>query len=102
MNIRIFACILKIFISVNTFAQIGGGNIYEFLNLPNSARVAALGGKLISIKDNDLNLSFNNPSLLNSSMEKQLVLNYVNYFSDINYGYVSYSISDSEISCYTK
>jgi len=97
MNIRIFACILKIFISVNTFAQIGGGNIYEFLNLPHSARVAALGGKLISIKDNDLNLSFNNPSLLNSSMEKQLVLNYVNYFSDINYGYVSYSISDKKL-----
>ena len=72
-------------------AQLGGSSTYSFLNLTNSARVASLGGKTISSWDDDLNLPFNNPSLLNDSMDGHLVVNYVNYFSDINYGYVSYA-----------
>lgn len=73
------------------FGQIGGRSTYAFLNLTNSARVAALGGKIVSLPDNDLDLTFHNPGLLNSKMDNNLVLNYVNYFSDINFGYVSYS-----------
>lgn len=73
------------------FSQIGGGNTYDFLTLTNSARSASLGGELISIQDDDLNLSFENPSLLNPNNDNQMVFNYVNYFSDINYGYVSYA-----------
>ena len=73
--------------------QLGGNSTYAFLNLTHSARVAALGGKVVSIPDNDLNLSFHNPSALQEGMSNQLVLNYVNYFSDINFGYVSYARS---------
>jgi hypothetical protein len=76
-----------------SFSQVGGDNTYEFLNLTNSAKVAALGGKVISIDDDDLATVFHNPSLLNASMHNNLVLNYVNYFADINYGYVSYARS---------
>ena len=72
-------------------AQLGGSSTYAFLNLTNSARVASLGGKTVSAWDDDLNLPFHNPSLLNDSMSDHLVFNYVNYFSDINYGYVSYA-----------
>ena len=71
-------------------AQIGGQATYEFLNLPNSPKVAALGGKLISQYSNDLSLTYYNPALLNSQMQNHLTLNYVNYFLDINYGYVGY------------
>ncbi|GAJ03981.1 unnamed protein product, partial [marine sediment metagenome] len=46
--------------------QVGGKSTYQFLNLPVSARAASLGGKINSIKDNDLSLAFYNPSLLNS------------------------------------
>lgn len=74
-------------------AQLGGNATYAFLNLTNSARVASLGGKLVSLWDDDLNLPFHNPALLNKGMSNHLVLNYVNYFSDINYGYVSYARS---------
>ncbi|HEC41739.1 MAG TPA: type IX secretion system protein PorQ [Bacteroides sp.] len=73
--------------------QLGGNSTYAFLNLTHSARIAALGGKIVSIPDNDLNLSFHNPSALHEGMSNQLILNYVNYFSDINFGYVSYARS---------
>ncbi len=76
---------------VFSFSQVGGDNTYEFLNLTNSARVASLGGNQISIKDNDLNFVFHNPALLNAEMDKNIVLNYVNYFADINYYYVAYA-----------
>lgn len=72
--------------------QIGGEYTYDFLNLTNSARMAALGGNQVAINDStDLNVSYNNPSLLKSDMRNQLALNYVDYFAGINYGYASYS-----------
>jgi len=76
-----------------SYSQTGGNNTYEFLNLVTSARTAALGGKPISVKDGDLNLAFQNPSLLDTTMHNHLSLSYVNYFSDINYGSVIYSKS---------
>src|ERR1051326_689373 len=83
--------------SIPCFAQIGGNATYEFLNLPFSARTAALGGNVISVKDDDINLIAQNPSLLNSSMDNKLALNYVNYFSDVNYGYTAFAKSLGKI-----
>ena len=42
-------------------------------------------------------MPFHNPSLLNSSMDRHIVLNYVNYFAGVNYGQVTYSFSYSGI-----
>lgn len=73
-------------------AQTGGENTYEFLNLTNSARMAALGGNQVALADKtDLNVAYNNPALLTEEMQNHLATNYVNYISDINYGYVAYS-----------
>ena len=82
-------------------AQIGGNSTYEFLNLANPARVVALGGTLISVKDNDLNLSFQNPALLDSTMHNSLSLSYVDYFTDIQYGYAAYSRSYKKIGSFS-
>lgn len=85
--IAVLACV-----STGTFAQIGGESTYEFLNLTNSARMAALGGNQIAINDStDLNVSYNNPSLLRPEMRNMLVVDYVAYFVGINYGYAAYS-----------
>lgn len=59
--------------------------------MPVPARVAALGGNLISVKDKDASLSLDNPSLLNEEMHNSLGLTYVNYLTDINYGMFSYT-----------
>lgn len=72
-------------------AQVGGTHTYAFLDLTNSARIASLGGKMVPIYDNDLNLPYFSPSLLNPQMDNHLVLNYVNYFADVKYGYASYA-----------
>lgn len=75
-------------------AQIGGETTYQFLELTNSARIAALGGNQVALNDStDLNLPYNNPALLHKKMDNVLLVNYVNYMADINYGYASYSRS---------
>jgi len=83
------------------FSQIGGDNTYEALNLITSARVAALSGNAISIKDDDLDLAWDNPSILNTSMQDHLVLNYVNYLTDINYTSFIYSKSFSNLGSFS-
>lgn len=73
-------------------AQIGGESTYQFLELTNSARVEALGGNQVALHDTtDLNLPYHNPALLHSAMDNQVLVNYVNYLTDINYGYASYA-----------
>jgi hypothetical protein len=74
-----------------SYAQIGGNGTYKFLNLPNSPRVAALGGNFVAIADHDLAVGLNNPSMISKEMHNGISLNYVDYFADINYGFASYS-----------
>lgn len=88
---RIIIILLLSVVSNKIIGQLGGTSTFSFLELTNSARLAALGGKNISIPDNDLNFVYDNPSLLDTTMSEHLVLNYVNYFAGINYGYVSYA-----------
>lgn len=89
--IRLISTLLFIFTSMQAFAQLGGDNIYNFLRLNSSARLSALGGHQIAVKDNDPFLAAENPSLLNEEMDNKLALTYMDYFSDINFGYVSYT-----------
>ena len=84
-------CIPFLFFSLKAFAQLGGSTAYAFLNTTSSARIAALGGHFISVRDNDLNLAFQNPALLNKDMHTQLTLSGVSYFADIKYGYAAYA-----------
>jgi hypothetical protein len=56
-----------------------------------TARSAGLGGNSMSIWGDDINLIYNNPALLNPSMTKQIALNYSNFVSDLNFGYLAYA-----------
>lgn len=56
-----------------------------------TARAAGLGGTGMSIWGDDVNLIQSNPALLNSTMSKQLTLNYSNCVGDLNFGYVGYA-----------
>ena len=71
------------------YAQLGGNNTYEFLNLPQSARITALGGNLISVRDNDLNTALSNPSLISDSMSGNVSMSFTNYIADVKYGSVA-------------
>lgn len=52
---------------------------YNFLRLPVSAHVSALGGENISLPDDDATLIFHNPALLNFVTDKTVNLNYMTY-----------------------
>lgn len=91
---KIYFTFLFITVVLAGKAQIGGENTYQFLELTNSARIAALGGVQVAINDTtDLNLPYHNPSLLHEDMSHRVLVNYVNYLADINYGYASYAKS---------
>ncbi len=94
---RTFILFVFLFSSLATTAQIGGGRTYQFLNLPNSARIAALGGNFLAIRDDDITLAIANPSLITKRMNNTLALSYINYFSDVNYGFAAYSRSFNKI-----
>ncbi len=83
-----FLLILLLLLFLKLPAQ-PGGKVYQFLEVTNSARIAAVGGSAIAAYEDDLNVVYHNPGLLNAEMHHELVLNYVNYFAGINYGYAA-------------
>ena len=82
-----------LFVIVNiSFAQIGGENTFAVLDFNPSVRTTAMGGELISIIDNDVDITATNPALLNSKMHKQISFSFIDYFNDINAVAVNYAI----------
>ena len=80
-----------LFICAVSYSQIGGKYTYQFLNLVTSPRQAALGGKVITIYDDDVNQAHFNPATINDEMDNHLALNYGNYFKEVTYGTASYA-----------
>lgn len=81
---------LGLFWSMSAFGQLGGRATYEFLNLAPSARVSALGGNLITVRDDDVNLAYANPAMLNAQVHQQLAFNHNFHFGGISNGYAAY------------
>ena len=71
---------LLLFLPLTIMAQ-GGESAFNFLKLPYSSRVAALGGSNISVIDDDLSLSMHNPALLINATDKTLDLSFMTYMS---------------------
>jgi hypothetical protein len=74
---------------LQAFSQAGYG-VYQFLDLPVSSRLAALGGTNVSLRDNDLNFALVNPALLTAETDKTVGLSVANYLSDIQFGSAVY------------
>ncbi len=87
-------CIIVLCLSAPSFsllhAQTGGDNTYEFVNLPVSARLTALGGMLISVSDDDVSLAAANPAALHPTVDHQLSFNHRFFPSGIQSGYFGY------------
>ncbi len=82
--------ILTFFCAVS-YAQIGGKSVYQFLNLITSPRQSALGGKVITIYDNDVNQPLFNPATINDEMDSRLSVNYGKLFGEVGYGTAAYA-----------
>ncbi|WP_298221673.1 type IX secretion system protein PorQ [Flavobacterium sp.] len=81
------------FFLCNTFAysQVGGKSVYQFLNLVTSPRQSALGGKTLTIYDQDVNQGHFNPATINPEMDNHMSLNYGSYFGEVTYGTAAYA-----------
>ena len=77
-------------LGTSALAQIGGISAYEFLNLPNSATVAAMGGHHIALLDDDLSLAWRNPALLNPTMHRRAALSHAFFVDGISNSSLSY------------
>jgi len=75
-----------------SFGQVTGGqHIFKLLELSPSARMTALGGTQITVRDDDVALAAANPAALNATMDGRLTLNHNFFLSDIQHGYVAYA-----------
>ncbi|MBB4079912.1 hypothetical protein GGR28_002539 [Lewinella aquimaris] len=88
---RCVAFVVLLVLSLPALAQVGGISAYEFLNLPNSATVSALGGHHMALMDDDLTLAARNPSLLNRAMHDRIVLSHAFLPAGINSSYLAYA-----------
>nr|WP_044032231.1 type IX secretion system protein PorQ [Flavobacterium branchiophilum] len=82
---------LLFFTSSFVFGQVGGRSVYQFLSLVNSPRQAALGGKVVTFFDDDVNQAQFNPATINEAMDNKLAVNYGSYFGQVNYGTAAYA-----------
>ncbi len=82
-----------------SFSQQSSG-VFDFLNLPVSARIDALGGENVSLVERDVSTIFHNPAFLGPEMDLDLNLGYANYLADIQTGNVVFAKSMGERSAW--
>lgn len=87
---KLSVVVLMLFCAVG-YSQIGGKSVYQFLNLITSPRQAALGGKVLTIYDYDVNQAMYNPATINAEMDNHLSMNYGSLFGEVTYGTANYA-----------
>lgn len=91
---RIWMGVLLLLVSVTAAqAQVTGGRFaMEFLRLPNSPHISALGGINIVNPERDISFAIQNPSLMRPGLHNHIGLNYNGYYAgssiaNLAYGY---------------
>jgi hypothetical protein len=82
--------LLKVLVTISLFfifsfsnAQtLGGNSVFNFLRLPNTPQLTALGGINVSQVSDDVGMAFNNPALLQASMHSQLNAVFNDFYSN--------------------
>ena len=89
LRLRYIPVLLFLMYPAITQAQTDTGTVFRFLDVPTNARVAALSGNHVALKDADLSLFQVNPAYLNAYSDRRFSISYVNYLADANYGFVN-------------
>ncbi len=89
MKLRFLVFLLYLF-SYSMFAQVGGEEVYQFLNLSTSARQVALGGEVLTLID-DVSQPTWNPATITNEIDSKLAVNYTSYLAGISIGSVSFA-----------
>ena len=86
----VFFLVFSMATAFSAHAQFGRSS-FTFLDMGNSARIAAMGSEFLSARDADITLALSNPSLITPEIHNHVAFNYVNYYNGTNYGFASYS-----------
>lgn len=66
-------------------------SVFNFLNLPVSSHSTTLGGKNISLVEDDISLALQNPALLTGVSDKTIGFSFMTYMQGCNTGAAAYS-----------
>lgn len=86
--------------SLSALASGDGSTAYNFLNISTSSHVYGLGGVNISLIDDDINVTDQNPALLGPEVGKQLGINYMRYVGESNFAGVKFGMAAGERSAW--
>jgi len=76
-------CALFLFVQGTVYAQIGGKNAFQFLQLPTNTHAAGLGIENVSVLDRSVGLVSNNPALLSDTMKGDVMMMVNPYYAGI-------------------
>lgn len=76
---------------------LGGNSVFNFLKLPNTPMLTALGSINISDVSNDVGLAFNNPALLKPEMHTQLNTVFNSFYDGVNACHLSLGYKSDKI-----
>ena len=79
-----------------TLAAQDGSTAYNFLNVTSSAKIYGLGGVNISLVDDDITVTDQNPALLGAEMSGMAAVNYMRYIGGSNFAGARYAHSAGE------
>ena len=79
-----------LFVQTESFCQ-ESTSIFNFLNLPNSSHVTGLGGKNISLVQDEIQTAAINPALLSNISDKTVGVNFMSYMQGCKAGGAGYA-----------
>lgn len=78
-------------LTAGAIAQVTGGqHAFEFLRLPQSPHLSALGGTSVANPSQDISLAIQNPSLMRPALHNQLAVAYNSYYAGIGIANLQY------------
>ena len=87
---RLFLLSLTLCYLLQAVAQ-ESGSVFNFLSLPVSSHSTALGGRNISLVEDDISLAIQNPALLTGVSDKTIGFSFMTYMQGCNTGAAAYS-----------
>jgi hypothetical protein len=89
LRLSFIPALLFLLIAPSAYAQTSGNTVFRFLDVPTNARMAALSGNHVALKDADLSLFQANPAYLNASSSRRFSISYINFLADANYAFAN-------------
>lgn len=96
MNLRTIIILLAALGGSASLAAQDGSSGYNWLNITSSAKIYGLGGVNVSLVDDELGSSDQNPALLGGEVSGQIAVDYMRYLGGSNFAGARYAHSAGE------